>query len=199
MLVREVMTAPAVTVRESATVKEAIELLDQHDIAAMPVVDLDGMVVGVVSEADVIREMVVPDPRAHEIAVRLTKAPFLLRVADVMSTHPLTVDSDLDLAHATELMTSTAVKSLPVLEGDRVVGMVSRRDVIRMLARQDARIEAEVDELIRQTEQDWLVEVDDGIVTIEGPVDERERKLARTMACTVPGVIGIHFSPVRTR
>jgi CBS domain-containing protein len=197
MLVGEVMTSPAVTVPETATVKEAIELLERHSIAALPVLDHSGHLVGVVSEADVIREMVVPDQRAHEMPVRLTAPPFRSRVADVMSTHPLTVSSDTELAAAADLMTSTVVKSLPVVDHGRVVGVVSRRDVIHLLSRQDRRIEAEIGELLRAATVDWLVEVHDGIANVEGPVDEAEQRLAQTLVCTVPGVVGVHFRSAR--
>jgi CBS domain-containing protein len=194
MLVGEVMTSPAITVRESATVKDAIELLEKHSIAAMPVLDGAGSIVGVVSEADVIREMVIPDQRAHEVPVRLTPPPFRARVADVMSHHPVTVSSDTELAKAADLITSTAVKSLPVVDRGQVVGVLSRRDIIRVLSREDARIEAEVDELFRQAGQDWLVDVSDGIAAIDGPADEKQRELARVLACSVPGVIGVDFA-----
>jgi len=198
MLVREVMTSPAVTVRDSATVKEAVAVLDRHSITALPVVDDSGELVGVVSEADVIREMVVPDQRAHERPVRLTTTPFLARVRDVMSTHPLTVTSDTDLAKAADLMTSTAVKSLPVVDHTDVVGVVSRHDIIRLLSRADPRIEAEIDELFRESGHDWLVDVEDGIVVVDGPVDDSQQRLAEALVCSVPGVVGISFRSSRT-
>lgn len=197
MLVREVMTSPAVTVPQSAAVKDAIQLLERHSIAAMPVVDEVGRLVGVVSEADVIREMVVPDQRVHERLVRLSSPPTHARVADIMSRHALTVSSGTELAQAAELMTSTVVKSLPVVDDDEVVGVISRRDIIRLLSREDPRIEAEVDELFRQTGLDWLVDVSDGVATVDGPADDGERELARVLACTVSGVVGVHFPSSR--
>lgn len=193
MLVRDVMTSPAISVRPEATVKEAIGLMAHHDIAAMPVVDAKERVVGVVSEADVIREMVVPQAHAHGVSVRLTSPPRLAAVADVMSNHSLTVTEDTDLAMAADLLTSTVVKSLPVLDNDRLVGMLSRRDIIRLLSRQDARISAEVDEVLREAGHDWLVDVDEGVVTISGPRDDGEERLAEALASTVPGVVATSF------
>lgn len=193
MLVREVMSSPAVTVVDTAPVKEAIALLEQHDISAMPVTSSSGHLTGVVSEADVIREMVVPDQRAHEIPVRLTAAPIHAVVADIMSTHPVTVSGDTDLAVATELMTSSAIKSLPVVDQGRVVGVVSRRDVIRVLARPDGRIEADIDELFRQTGRDWLIDVTDGVALVEGPSTAPEQDLATALVNTVPGIVGLRF------
>jgi CBS domain-containing protein len=198
MLVREVMSKPAVTVNDGATVKAAIALLEQHEISAMPVVDSSGQLIGVVSEADVIREMVVPDQRVHEIPVRLTAAPLHVVVADIMSTHPVTVSADTDLAVATDLMTSSAIKSLPVLDDGRLVGVVSRRDVIRVLARPDVRLESEIDELFRQTGHDWLVDVTDGVAVIDGPVVASEQDLAQALANTVPGIVGIRFRSTRS-
>ena len=65
MLVREVMTTRPVTVTPEASTKDALRLLDRHSITAMPVVDPDGVVIGVVSEADLVRDALPPDPRAH--------------------------------------------------------------------------------------------------------------------------------------
>jgi predicted transcriptional regulator len=197
MLVGEVMTSPAITVHETATIKEAVALLERHSIAAMPVLDEDRNVVGVISEADVIREMVVPDQRAHAVPVRPTAPPFHSRVADVMSHHPITVTSDTELAKAADLITSTAVKSLPVVDRRQVVGVISRRDIIRLLSREDPRIEADIDELLRQAGEDWLVDVTEGIAVVDGPSDEKQRELARVLVCTVPGVIGVHFASSR--
>lgn len=198
MLVGEVMTSPAITVHENATIKDAIALLERHSITSMPVLDGLGDLVGVISEADVVREMVVPDQRAHAVPVRLTAPPFHSRVADVMSNHPITVTSDTELAKAADLITSTAVKSLPVVDRGQVVGVISRHDIIQLLSREDPRIEAEIDELLRQAGQDWLVDVTDGIAVVDGPSTEKQRELARVLVCTVPGVIGVHFPSMRT-
>lgn len=193
MLVHEVMTRNAVTVSPDTTVKEAVRRLAEHQITAMPVVDADGHLVGVVSEADVIRDTVLPDPRAHELPVHLTGGPYAARVSDVMSHFPLTVRSDSDLASATELLTGTAVKSLPVVDGGAVVGVISRRDIIAALARRDEMIEADVDELLRQTGLECVVDVEDGVVLLDGPDDEQGRDVARTLAGTVAGVVAVRF------
>jgi CBS domain-containing protein len=199
MLVREVMSQPAVTVNDTASIKTAITLFERHDVSAMPVIDETGHLVGVISEADVIRESVLPDQRVHENPVHMNAASQQLLVADVMSCHPVTVTGDTDLAVAIDLMTTTAVKSLPVLDAGGLVGMVSRRDVIHVLARSDERIEADIDELFRQTGHPWLVQALDGIALIDGPQKQSERELAQALATTVPGVVGVSFAPVRSR
>ncbi|GAB3779593.1 CBS domain-containing protein [Nocardioides ungokensis] len=193
MLVRELMSTPAVTVRPDASVKEAARQLTEHGITAMPVVDRAGALVGVISEADVIRDAVLPDQRAHERPVYLTDGPYGTRVRDVMSHFPLSVRTDADLAAAAELMTGTAVKSLPVVERGVVVGMVSRRDIVAVLARSDQRIEGEVDELLRSAGLDVSVEVVDGVVVLDGPEETHQQEMARVLVGTVQGVVGIRF------
>ena len=193
MLVRDVMTSPAVTVPPDMPLKRVAHLLDEHSVTALPVVDRSNRIVGVISEADVVLEAVPHDPRAHQILHPVGRDPYFTRAADVMNFHPVTVGPGTDLAEATELMTSTSVKSLPVVEDGVVVGVVSRRDVVRVLARADDVIAAEVDELLRGLAEDWLVDVEEGVVLAEGPDDERERDIVRSLASTVPGVVAVRF------
>lgn len=193
MLVRDVMTRPALTVRADAPLKEATALLDARSITTLPVVDSRGRPVGIVSEADLISGMVPRDTRLH-MAPSAEEAHTLPAetVGEVMNPHPMTVEESTDLAEAADLLTSTGVKSLPVLdEHGRVVGVVSRRDIIHLLARPDAEIEAEVDDAFRQLGRDWLVDVSGGVVTVTGPVGEGEHGLAATLAETVAGVTGV--------
>jgi predicted transcriptional regulator len=92
------------------------------------------------------------------------------------------------------VLVDTAIKSLPVVDDDgRVVGVVSRRDVIAVLAKRDPLIEAEVDELLRSAEVDCEVEVLDGVVRLDGPAEPHQREIARVLAGTVPGVVGVTF------
>lgn len=193
MWVSDVMTSPAVSVSPATTVRTALRLLDEHKVTSLPVVDVYGKVVGVVSEADLVRESLLPDQRSHMIWQELPEHPPGRCVADVMTKHPVTVHAGDDLAQAVELLTSTAVKSLPVLEGSHLVGMVSRRDVVHLLARDDTRIEAEVSELFRADEVDWLADVCDGVVTVSGPTDASERRLAEALVGSVAGVVGIRI------
>ena len=193
MLVRDVMTRPAVTVRADAPLKEATTLLDARSITSLPVVDSRGRPVGVVSEADLISGMVPRDTRLH-MAPSATEAHVLPpeTVAEVMNPHPMTVSESTDLAEAADLLTTTGVKSLPVLdEHGRVVGVVSRRDIIHVLARPDSEIEAELDDAFRRLGRDWLVDVDNGVVTLTGPSDAGEIGLATTLAETVAGVTAV--------
>jgi CBS-domain-containing membrane protein len=194
MLVREVMSAPAITVSTETFTRKALKMLDEHGITAMPVVDSDGDIVGVVSEADLVRDEILPDPRAHMIPVSITEWGPPQRVGDVMSTPALTVSSSTDLVDAVDLMTSTVVKSLPVVDGNRVVGVISRTDVVHLLARRDDSIQDELQGLVRSENAEWVVEVVDGIAHIVGPADHGERRIAEVLAGSVAGIVAVRVS-----
>ncbi|MGO4257406.1 CBS domain-containing protein [Marmoricola sp. RAF53] len=197
MLVREVMTSSVVSVSPGTTLKQVLALLAEHRVTALPVLDDTGRLVGVVSEADVLAETVVPDQRAHERPVEPGPGPGSTRVEQVMSRHLLTVPPAAEVAEAAALMIGSTVKSLPVIERGRLVGMISRRDLVAVLARGDAAIEAEVDELVRASGYDWTAEVDDGVVLLDGPSRADERAIAKVLVGSVPGVLGLRFPDQR--
>jgi CBS domain-containing protein len=188
MIVSDVMSSPAVTVRPEDSVKTALQLLDEHSVTALPVVSGDRLV-GVLSEADVICDGVPRDLGHHVSALpRDVEEGGLRVVAELMNHHPVYIGPDTDLSVAADLLNQTTVKSLPVVDGDgRVVGVVSRRDIVRVLARSDREIEADLDDRLR-LRGDWLVEVEDGVATIDGPETDAQRAFARATAYTVPGV-----------
>jgi CBS domain-containing protein len=127
MLVRDVMTSPAVTIRRDDEAAEAARVLDRLSLTSLPVVDHDLRLLGIISEADLIARLATA-PDAPEDRPR---------VGDLMTRHVLVVSADDDLRHVVSLMTGTVLKSVPVLLHGRVVGMVSRRDIVRALAQGD--------------------------------------------------------------
>ena len=131
VLVREVMTSPAVTIEPTAEVAEAARILDRLSITALPVVEEDGRLVGVIGEADVIGQLTTVDEGRSGTHRRVD----VLRVRDVMTHRVLTVGADDGLADVVALMSGTTLKSLPVLLHGRVAGVISRRDIVRALAR----------------------------------------------------------------
>lgn len=198
MLVNEIMSAVVVSVSPEASVKDVIGLLAQHGITSIPVIDGRGELVGIISEADVLRDSFLPAPHTLEKPVFISSGPSVTRAGDVMSHQVLTVPAHADLIEAAELMVGTAVKSLPVIENNRVVGMLSRRDLVSLLARRDGDIEAAIDELVRTAGYDWTSDVVDGVVTVEGPVGDREIEVAKVLVATVPGVVGLYVPGQRT-
>jgi len=193
MLVREVMTRQPVTVTRDTSVKEALCVLERHRISATPVLDRGGHIEGIVSEADLIRDLVQPDPRTHEWPAAHDRTDRPRVVGDVMSTHPVTVGPDTDLAAAVELITTLSIKSLPVVDHQhQVLGVLSRSDIVRVLAHSDDEIERRVDALLAEAGLgDWLVTVSDGEVLLAGPDGSPYRMTARVLAESVPGVIDV--------
>ncbi|MET9311866.1 CBS domain-containing protein [Kribbella sp. NPDC003505] len=198
MLIRELMTKQVVAVAPETPISTALQLMDEAKITALPVLDRHGALVGIVSEADLVEEENLISDRVPVTVVRLPGPTPPRRVAEVMTYLVVTVRPDEELEAAIDLMRSTMVKSLPVVEHDRVVGMISRSDVVHLLAGRDRRVQAEVTELLRPEGPDWQVQVQDGIVTVIGPSDPRERHLAEVLAGTVRGVIGVQVSRLST-
>ncbi|SEF55829.1 CBS domain-containing protein [Thermomonospora echinospora] len=191
MLVREAMTSPVVTVPPSATVRQAIRVLYEHDITAAPVVDGTGAVIGIVSEMDLMRGEFQADPRAFVLPVAGPHEPPPRLVRDVMITDVRTAQPTSDVAELAQMMLRTAIKSVPVLDDGVLVGMISRRDLMAVLSRGDARIRddvlASLAELLPKGHS-WTAEVHDGVVRLNGPTDPGARHIAETLALTVPGV-----------
>ncbi|MGC4112056.1 MAG: CBS domain-containing protein [Nocardioides sp.] len=185
------MTHQVVSVQPDTSVKRAVQLLDEHRVTALPVVDDQGHLVGVLSEADVLRDVVPPDRRVHTQSVDLSAPAAHLQVTDVMTHLPMSVGPDDDVASAVELLVDTQVKSLPVVAYGRLVGILSRCDVIAVLARQDALIEAEVDDALREAGVECTVTVSDGVASLRDADNAESLQIARVIAARVPGVVGV--------
>ena len=145
-LVRDVMTRDVVTVGESTPYKEVVDTLASHAIGAAPVVDHDGRVVGVVSEADLLHTLEFRGPETHTPLLKPgrrrttgTKAS-ADTVKDLMSAPPVIVNPAASLTAATRLMAAEGVKRLPVDGDGRLVGFLSRRDLLRIYLRDDWQI-----------------------------------------------------------
>jgi CBS-domain-containing membrane protein len=191
MLIRDVMSSPAVTVTADTPIKDALVLLDEHEITTMPVVDRAGGLVGIVSEADLLRDAA-PLTATARTPVRVTTVTPPRRIGESMTHQVVSVMADDDVEEAVDLLTSTVLKSLPVLLHGRVVGVISRRDLIHALATSDQRIRQEVQTLLLGESSEWSAQVTDGIVTISGPYDDRQRRVAEILAGTIPGVVAVY-------
>jgi CBS domain-containing protein len=189
MLVREIMTSPAFSVRDDATLEAALQLMATARVTGLPVVDGGGRVVGIISEADLLQADLEPDPRAHMRVAAAPSGPLPASVGQVMTAHPHTVRENSDVAELAQTFAHTAWKSVPVVRGDVLLGVVSRSDVIRAMARSDAEIEAEISRILGEIGLPaWHVDVILGVVHITGTASDRERAAVTSIAQSVRGV-----------
>ena len=189
MLVREIMTSPAFNVLESASLDEALKLMATARVTGLPVVDGDARVVGIISEADLLKADLEPDPRAHMSPSKQASESHLATVSQVMTAHPHTVREDTDVAELAHTFATTSWKSVPVVRGDVLLGVVSRSDVIRAMSRSDTDIAVEITRTLAETGlKGWHVQVVDGVVHVAGTGSERERGAVGSIAQSVKGV-----------
>jgi len=189
MLVREIMTSPAYRVHEGSSVEAALRVLASAKVSSLPVVDAAEHVVGIISEADLLKDQLEPDPRAHIRRVAPPSGPMLATVGQVMTAHPYTVHEDHDVADLARTFARTGWKSVPVIRGDVLLGVVSRSDVIRTMARPDSEIHAEISMAFAEIGvRTWHADVISGVVHITGTGSERERAAATSIAQAVRGV-----------
>ena len=195
MRVRDVMSTPVVTVPPGMPLKEVARLLVTRGISAVPVVDR-GELVGILSEANLIPLELAPDPRAH--LARLPDASQTpSRVAsEAMTRDVVALPEDADVADAGRLMLERRIKSIPVVRGRRVVGIVARRDLLEVLARSDEDIARDLEALLAAelgAPSPYRVTVRDGVVDLTGPPDPVDRRLATLLARGVPGVLEVRL------
>jgi CBS domain-containing protein len=213
MKAKDVMTHCVVSVAPDAPILQAIARMISHQVSGMPVIDADGRLIGMVTEGDFLRraETRTEAPRRrwlgllHEAGSR---ADGYVRahgrtVQDVMSPNVITVGDQTPLKEVVDLMEERGVKRIPVVDGDRVVGIVSRADLMFALSEyltkskkaptSDASLLRRiVSEMRKQT---WCplhslkVTVREGVVILSGTIfDERARRALRVLVENVEGV-----------
>ncbi|MFF5570133.1 CBS domain-containing protein [Streptomyces luteogriseus] len=196
------MTRTVVALAAGANFKEIVRTVEGQRISALPVVDTRKRVVGVVSEADLLRKEEFRDsapgrgPRARP-PEGLEKAQ-AVTAADLMTSPPVTVHPDATLARAARLMARRKVKRLPVVDDDGVLrGIVSRSDLLRVFLRPDHDIAREIrHEVLAGRLPDGIdsvrVEVNEGVVTLTGSVpDTSVVPLAVRLVRSVEGVVDV--------
>jgi CBS domain-containing protein len=213
MKVSDVMTREVVSIAPEASVMEAVRLMLQHKVSGLPVIDGSGRLQGVVTEGDFLRRVETGTERKRSRFVEFLLGPGRLaedyvhasgrKVDEVMTPEPRTVGEDEPLEKVVHLMERYRVKRLPVVRGDKVVGIVTRQNLMRALANlalaahpvaaDDATIRERL--LAELKRQSWApvglidVVVKDGVVKLSGALtDERERQAIRVAAENIPGV-----------
>jgi CBS domain-containing protein len=197
MRISELMSSPAMTVWSWRPISEAGRLLLRQGVTALCVVDADGRLLGIVSRSDLLRHRVAPDPRAHMVPAPPDPTQPPVTVADVMTKDVVALPPTTDEADAAAIMLQRRIRSIPVVEDGRLLGVVSVTDMLRAAVRGDERIADDVRATLREFAGDrepWGVRVDDGVVTIKGAVSTSERETLHLLSETVPGVVRVRYA-----
>lgn len=205
--IRDVMTESVLSVRTETPLREVARLLGDHRISGLPVVDAEGTVVGVVSEADLLMKEQGPDAIPHrrfarflgesrESRAQLAKLR-ATTAGEAMSAPAVTIGADGRVSAAAALMVARKVNRLPVVEDGKLLGIVTRADLVRAYVRSD-------EELVRTIREDvllrilWLdptsftVLVKDGVATIGGWVERRTTaQMIERAVRMVPGMLDV--------
>ncbi len=214
MLAKDIMTTATTTVPPEMSVRDVAKLLLEKRISAVPVVDSDGALVGIVSEGDLIRRKETGTARPHSwwlslLSTSQDAAHEYVKAhggeaRDVMTTDVVTVSEDTSVEEVARTLESHRIKRVPVLDDGRLVGIVSRADLIRGLATwqavpsgsvDDRELKAAVEAAIREADvgADFVsAVVSEGIVSLWGAVEsDAEKRAVGVAAENVPGVKGV--------
>jgi CBS domain-containing protein len=203
MKVRELMTGNVVSVSPETPLRTAASMLVEHGVSGLPVV-LGGEVIGVVSEADIVAKASggasdegggllawLFEPDLSELKVNARS------VREAMTSPALTIAATRPVHEAARKMITAGVNRLPVVEDGKLVGILTRADIVRAFTRSDSELAQEIrDDILRRTF--WVepgsvvVTVDDGRVTLEGEVEtEADTEMLPIFVSRVAGVVAV--------
>lgn len=216
MRAHQIMTRPVITITPETTIVEAANTMLRQHVSGLPVVDAAGKLVGIISEGDFTRRGEIGTQRKRGRFLTFILGPGQAatdfvhehgrKISEIMTREPLTITEETPLEEIVERMEKNNVKRLPVMHGDRIVGIVSRANLLQAvasLARQIPDPTADDDHIRNRiidalAKNDWCphglsVIVRDGIVHLSGVItDERSRQAAVVAAENVTGVNKIH-------
>ena len=206
MKIKELMSENPIAVGSEAPLRDVAAILAEHRISGLPVIGERLQVVGVVSEADILVKEQGPEPRHGGLLGWLLAGgtpdtgKLKARTAGEAMTSPaITIGPEKHVSDAARLMTEQGIKRLPVVDAeDKLLGIVTRADLVRAFARPDAEIEHEIrEDVIRRTL--WLedagvtVRVERGDVRLSGRLERRsDAELLSLFVARVPGVVSVH-------
>lgn len=218
MKARDVMTTHVITTSSNATIQDVAELLIKHRISALPVLNKDGGLVGVVSEGDLMRRSEVGTDRRRSWWLRMLIGQEALaaeyvkshatKVADVMTKRVITAGPMTPLSEIATLLERNSIKRVPIVENGQLVGIVTRANLVQAYAVAHRKGEIKItqsDTAIREKLMDrlrsepwartWLLNVivQDGVVDLWGMVSsDAERNAIRVAAETMPAVRAVN-------
>ena len=200
MRVIDVMTTDVITVTPEVPLKDAARAMIRAGVSGLPVIDDDGLVVGIITEADFVeaeadRSWGRERPRLLDAVFGERRPRAAQTVADAMSRNPLVIDHDSDITEAARKMTDHNVKRLPVVRPDGgIEGIISRADIMTAFARPDEAIAHEIENDVIQRvlmldPDEISITVTDGVVSLTGTVPNRsDARLLEELAGRLEGV-----------
>jgi CBS domain-containing protein len=196
------MTEDVVSVQPDASLREAASVLVEHRISGLPVVDEEGAVVGILSQTDIVMKASGGTEHSGYLAwffdSDLTGEKVAAEtVGQAMSSPAVTIGPERSTHEAARLMIEDRVNRLPVVNDGKLVGILTRSDIVRAFTRTDAELAREIQEdILRRTF--WAepgsvtVAVSDGRVTLAGEVEtEADREMLPLFVSRVPGVVAV--------
>ncbi|HEU5161007.1 MAG TPA: CBS domain-containing protein [Streptosporangiaceae bacterium] len=201
--VRDVMTTDVATVRTDATFKEIARVLMTRQVSGLPVVAADGTVVGVVSEADLLpkeefKSVIDERPNLPRRAAKVARAKAVgATAAELMSSPAVAIAPDAPVAEAARTLAEHDIKRLPVVVEGRLVGVVSRADVLKVFLKSDAEIgdlvmEEVVKRCLWEDPEFVTVDVENGIVTLGGTLQLKSLiPIAVRLTAAIDGVVDV--------
>ena len=211
MIAKDIMTETIISVTPDHGVRHAAQLMLNNHLSGLPVIDDEGRLAGILSEGDLMERSElgtaaasVRGPLAGAAAARQFMKSHSWRVGDAMTKHVLTVEETTSVDRLAVILRSNNIKRLPVMRGDKVIGIVSRADIICGILHAPPDNCASGDDAIQRAVSTRLytelkldptlvvVTADDGNVHLSGAVrSETERAAALVAAETVHGVRGV--------
>jgi CBS domain-containing protein len=216
MKARDVMTSPVITVKLTTSVKEVARLFLERRISAVPVVDNQGNVIGMVSEGDLVHRAEISTERRRPwwlvlmagdqgLAAEYIKA-HAKRVSDIMSRNVITAAPGTPLNEIAEMLEKYVIKRLPIVHDGQLVGIVSRANLVQAIATSGSKLDIPLsDTTIREkllkelNRQSWAHTVllnpivNDGVVDLWGFAEsDTERNAIRVAAEATPGVRAVN-------
>jgi CBS domain-containing protein len=208
LLARDIMTSPVITARPETTIRDLAALMTTHHISGVPIVTAEHELVGIVTEGDLLYKEVLPRPHEPPAVVRRLPLRSVIeaqeharkaegtRAYEIMTSPVLTVTETATVHEIAHVMVTNGINRVVVLRAGRVVGIVSRADILKAFRRPDV----ELAEVIRSSLMHdlWIdlskmtVDVKDGVVFLDGTVERRsEKELAERWAAMADGVIEV--------
>ena len=204
MKVSDLMETSVITVDRDAPLKNVARILTEFGISGLPVVDEGGAVVGVVSKTDILFKEVRAEGRGGRLLEAVSRSRRSGRkkaeaetAGEAMTSPAITTSSDASVADAARLMLTRAVNRLPVTDNGRLVGIVTRVDVVRVFTRSDEEIAGEVNAILTDRfgllPRAVITDVSEGRVTVAGQVESSETAtLLEETLRTLPGVVSVN-------